>query len=118
MCEPRSRSVQVQEIEATPAWRGNEGRINVDSVYRFLSAKVFATEALSAHPIQLAAVPAKGGDMKTGIIGAGNIGGAQTRRFTATGHQVFLANSRGPQTLIKLAAETGAKPVNAKEAAH
>jgi hypothetical protein len=67
MCEPRSRSVQVQEIDATPAWRGNEGRINVDSVYRFLSAKVLATEALSAHPIQLAAVPAKGGDMKIGI---------------------------------------------------
>ena len=41
-----------------------------------------------------------------------------TRRFTAAGHQVFLANSRGPQTLTKLAAETGAKPVNVKEAAH
>jgi len=98
-------------------WGGNEGRINVESVYRFLSAKVLATEALSAHPIQLAAVPAKGGDMKIGIIGAGNIGSALTRRFTAAGHQVFVANSRGPQTLTKLAAETGAKPVNVKEAA-
>jgi predicted dinucleotide-binding enzyme len=56
--------------------------------------------------------------MKIGIIGAGNIGSALTRRFTTAGHQVFVANSRGPQTLTKLAAETGAKPVNVKEAAH
>ncbi len=56
--------------------------------------------------------------MKIGIIGAGNIGSALTRRFTAAGHQVFVANSRGPQTLTKLAAETGAKAVNVKEAAH
>jgi predicted dinucleotide-binding enzyme len=56
--------------------------------------------------------------MKIGIIGAGNIGGALTHRFTAAGHQVFVANSRGPQTLTKLAAETGAKPVSVKEAAH
>jgi 8-hydroxy-5-deazaflavin:NADPH oxidoreductase len=41
-----------------------------------------------------------------------------TRRFTVAGHQVFIANSRGPQTLTKLAAETCAKPVNVKEAAH
>jgi 3-hydroxyisobutyrate dehydrogenase-like beta-hydroxyacid dehydrogenase len=54
--------------------------------------------------------------MKTGIIGAGNIGSALTRRFTAAGHQVFVANSRRPQTLTKLAAETGAKPVSVKEA--
>ena len=56
--------------------------------------------------------------MKIGIIGAGNIGTALTRRFTTAGHQVFVANSRGPQTLTKLAAETGAKPVEVKEAAH
>jgi predicted dinucleotide-binding enzyme len=56
--------------------------------------------------------------MKIGIIGAGNIGSALTRRFTAAGHLVFVANSRGPQTLAKLAAETGAKPVDVKEAAH
>lgn len=56
--------------------------------------------------------------MKIGIIGAGNIGSALTRRFTAAGHQVFVANSRGPQTLAKLAAETGAKAVDVKEAAH
>jgi hypothetical protein len=55
--------------------------------------------------------------MKIGIIGAGNIGGALTRRFTALGHQVSVANSRGPESLAPLAKETGAKPVTVEEAA-
>jgi len=56
--------------------------------------------------------------MKIGIIGAGNIGGTLTRRFRQLGHDVFVANSRGPQTLVDLARETGAKPVTVAEAAH
>jgi predicted dinucleotide-binding enzyme len=59
----------------------------------------------------------KEGSMKIGIIGAGNIGGTLTRRFQALGHQVLVANSRGPETLKELAQETGAKPVTASEAA-
>ncbi len=55
--------------------------------------------------------------MKIGIIGAGNIGGNLTRRFTAVGHDVSVANSRGPQTLTALAEETGATPVRVEEAA-
>ncbi|WP_329490428.1 NAD(P)-binding domain-containing protein [Kitasatospora sp. NBC_01246] len=55
--------------------------------------------------------------MKIGIIGAGNIGGNLTRRLTALGHEVSVANSRGPQTLAALAEETGATPVAATEAA-
>jgi 8-hydroxy-5-deazaflavin:NADPH oxidoreductase len=55
--------------------------------------------------------------MKIGIIGAGHIGGTLTRRFTALGHQVFVANSRGPETLKDLAAQTGATPVTVQEAA-
>lgn len=55
--------------------------------------------------------------MKIGIIGAGQIGGTLTRRFRALGHEVSVANSRGPQTLADLAKETGAKAVTAKEAA-
>jgi 8-hydroxy-5-deazaflavin:NADPH oxidoreductase len=47
--------------------------------------------------------------MKIGIIGAGNIGGTLTRRLTALGHQVTVANSHGPETLAALARETGAK---------
>ena len=55
--------------------------------------------------------------MKIGIIGAGQIGGTLTRRLTALGHQVSVANSRGPESLADLAAETGAKPVSVAEAA-
>ncbi len=55
--------------------------------------------------------------MKIGIIGAGHIGGTLARRFTALGHQVFVANSRGPDTLADLARETRAQPVNVREAA-
>ena len=54
--------------------------------------------------------------MKIGIIGAGQIGGTLTRRLTALGHEVFVANSRGPETLAGLAGETGAKAVSAAEA--
>ncbi|MEV5235677.1 NAD(P)-binding domain-containing protein [Streptomyces pseudogriseolus] len=56
-------------------------------------------------------------DMKIGIIGAGNIGGNLTRRLTALGHDVSVANSRGPHTLKELAEETGATPVRVEEAA-
>ncbi len=55
--------------------------------------------------------------MRIGIIGAGNIGGTLARRLTALGHEVSIANSRGPETLAGLAKETGAKPVTAREAA-
>jgi len=55
--------------------------------------------------------------MKIGIIGAGNIGSALARRFRAVGHDVAVANSRGPQTLQQLAAETGAQAVTVSEAA-
>jgi len=46
--------------------------------------------------------------MKIGIIGTGHIGGTLTRRLTELGHDVTIANSRGPETLEDLAAETGA----------
>jgi len=55
--------------------------------------------------------------MKIGIIGAGNIGTALAHRFRAAGHDVAIANSRGPETLRDLAAETGARAVTAEEAA-
>ncbi len=55
--------------------------------------------------------------MKIGIIGAGNIGGALAYRFNQLGHEVSISNSRGPETLRNVEAETGARAVNAHEAA-
>jgi len=55
--------------------------------------------------------------MRIGIIGAGQIGGTLARRFTALGHDVSIANSRGPESLAALAKETGAKPLTVQEAA-
>jgi 8-hydroxy-5-deazaflavin:NADPH oxidoreductase len=55
--------------------------------------------------------------MRIGIIGAGNIGSALTRRLCGAGHEVSVANSRGPESLAALAAETGAKAVTPHEAA-
>ncbi|GAA4683691.1 NADPH-dependent F420 reductase [Phytohabitans rumicis] len=55
--------------------------------------------------------------MNIGIIGSGHIGGTLTRRFQSLGHHVTVANSRGPQTLTALAAETGAKAGTIEEAA-
>ena len=46
--------------------------------------------------------------MRIGIIGSGNIGATLTRRLTALGHDVAVANSRGPESLEALAGETGA----------
>lgn len=56
--------------------------------------------------------------MKIGMIGAGNIGGALAARLTELGHEVSIANSRGPDTLDEVAAATGATAVTAAEAAH
>jgi 8-hydroxy-5-deazaflavin:NADPH oxidoreductase len=55
--------------------------------------------------------------MRIGIIGAGQIGGTLARRLTALGHQVSIANSRGPESLTGLAKETSAKAVTVQEAA-
>ncbi|WP_327671662.1 MULTISPECIES: NAD(P)-binding domain-containing protein [unclassified Streptomyces] len=58
----------------------------------------------------------QGHDMKIGIIGAGNIGGNLTRRLTTVGHDVHVANSRGPHTLTALADETGATAATIEDA--
>ena len=55
--------------------------------------------------------------MNIGIIGAGNIGGTLSRRLSALGHRVSLANSRGPETLADLARESGAQAVSVADAA-
>jgi hypothetical protein len=55
--------------------------------------------------------------MRIGIIGAGQIGGTLARRLTALGHEVSIANSRGPASLAALASEIGARPVAVEQAA-
>ena len=53
--------------------------------------------------------------MKIGIVGSGNVGGTLTRRLSALGHDVTVTNSRGPQSLTDLAAETGATASTVEE---
>src|SRR5437762_3253594 len=56
--------------------------------------------------------------MRIGVIGAGNMGGTLARRLARLGHQVSIANSRGPESLIALAAEIGATLVHVVDAAN
>ncbi|TAK49340.1 MAG: NADP oxidoreductase [Betaproteobacteria bacterium] len=56
--------------------------------------------------------------MRIGIIGAASMGGTLARRLVKLGHHVSIANSRGPESLIALAAETGATPVSVVDAAN
>ncbi len=46
-------------------------------------------------------------NMKIGIIGAGNIGANAAKLFAEAGHEVAIANSRGPETLTETVAEIG-----------
>jgi predicted dinucleotide-binding enzyme len=45
--------------------------------------------------------------MHVAIIGSGKIGATLARRLSETGHEVTLANSRGPESLAPLVAELG-----------
>ena len=55
--------------------------------------------------------------MRIGIIGAGSMGCILARHLGKLGHQVCIANSRGSESLIALAAEIGATPVSVVDAA-
>jgi predicted dinucleotide-binding enzyme len=54
--------------------------------------------------------------MKIGILGSGNIGGTLARRFGAVGHDVSVANTRGPDSLRELADEAGITPATLQDA--
>jgi predicted dinucleotide-binding enzyme len=51
-----------------------------------------------------------------GMIGAGQVGTALAGRLRGLGHQVLLANSRGPASLAAAAQATGAKAVDVRDA--
>ena len=45
--------------------------------------------------------------MRIGIIGAGAVGGTLARLWTNAGHEIAIANSRGPDSLAELVASLG-----------
>ena len=45
--------------------------------------------------------------MRIGIIGSGNIGATTARLFAEAGHEVTIANSRGPESLAELVGDLG-----------
>jgi predicted dinucleotide-binding enzyme len=55
--------------------------------------------------------------MRIGVIGAGSMGEILARHLAKLGHHVSIANSRGPESLTALAADVGATPVSAVDAA-
>ncbi|KRD06948.1 NADP oxidoreductase [Mycobacterium sp. Root265] len=54
--------------------------------------------------------------MRIGIVGAGNIGKTLSRKLSAAGHDVKIANSRGPETIDPEALSAGARAVDAADA--
>lgn len=54
--------------------------------------------------------------MKIGILGTGNIGTTLVIKLSATGHDVKVANSRGPETIDADILKNGARAVTAAEA--
>jgi predicted dinucleotide-binding enzyme len=55
--------------------------------------------------------------MRIGIIGSGNIGGTLAIILNKLGHQISIANSRGPDSLADIANKIGVKPVSVTDAA-
>ncbi|MFE7815017.1 NADPH-dependent F420 reductase [Streptomyces sp. NPDC057433] len=54
--------------------------------------------------------------VKIGILGVGHIGKTLTQRLSAAGHEVKVANSRGPQTIEADVLSSGGQAVTATEA--
>lgn len=55
--------------------------------------------------------------MRVGIIGAGPMGVTLATHLAELGHDVLIANSRGPESLTALAVEIGATPASLVDAA-
>src|SRR4051812_28617609 len=54
--------------------------------------------------------------MKIGIVGVGSIGSTLTQRLSAAGHDVTVANSRGPETIAVDTLSSGGRAVAAADA--
>src|SRR3954452_4697513 len=70
------------------------------------------TEHLRWQPSGHAGLPL----MKIGILGVGHIGKTLARKLAAAGHDVKVANSRGPETIDPDVLGTGARAVRTAEA--
>ena len=55
-------------------------------------------------------------NLKIGILGTGNIGKTLARKLAQAGHDVKVANSRGPETIAADALEFGARAVSTAQA--
>lgn len=53
--------------------------------------------------------------LRIGIVGVGNIGKTLAIKLSAAGHNVKVANSRGPETITSDITATGARPVDMTE---
>ena len=53
--------------------------------------------------------------MQIGILGVGNIGATLTQRLSAAGHDVKVANSRGPETIPTEVTAAGGRTVHARD---
>lgn len=53
--------------------------------------------------------------MRIGILGAGSIGATLARKLSEAGHEIKVANSRGPETISADATSTGAAAVDSAE---
>ena len=54
--------------------------------------------------------------MKIGILGTGHIGKTLVRELSAAGHEVKVANSRGPETIDPELLSSGARAVTTQDA--
>ncbi|HEX8308045.1 MAG TPA: NAD(P)-binding domain-containing protein [Allosphingosinicella sp.] len=53
--------------------------------------------------------------MKIGILGTGHIGATLVTKLSAAGHDVKVANSRGPETIGSDLLNNGARAVTARK---
>lgn len=79
---------------------------------------VWCTEQQAPEPLiqstSHGAVPhtnESGTPMKVSVIGAGAIGGNIARRLSEAGHDVLIANARGPESVSAEVTTAGARPV-------
>ena len=52
--------------------------------------------------------------MRIGIIGSGKIGATTARLLAGAGHEVTIANSRGPESLTQVVKDIGPEAVPAR----